>query len=258
MTHRDSVQPLGTPTWADLAVTDLDRSKAFYGAVFGWEFETSGEEYGYYTNATKDGRTVAALSPAWAPEGAEPMPNFWSVYFATDDAVATAEQIKQLGGGILFEPMQVGAFGSMCVATDADGAVFGLWQGGEHTGFQTVEEPGAVSWVEAAVRDADKDQDFYHKLFGWTFQPMGGGYSVVVGANGNIAGMMQMNEYFPAEMPSSWGVYFEVADCDAAVATVGELGGAVLQPAQDTPFGRVARVTGPDGEPFTIHQRAAA
>jgi uncharacterized protein len=34
-------QPLGTPTWIDLAVTDLPAAKAFYGAVFGWEFGTS-------------------------------------------------------------------------------------------------------------------------------------------------------------------------------------------------------------------------
>ena len=31
-------QPLGTPTWIDLGIPDLDRAMAFYGSALGWEF----------------------------------------------------------------------------------------------------------------------------------------------------------------------------------------------------------------------------
>ena len=31
--------PDGTPTWIDLGIPDLERAMAFYGALFGWEFE---------------------------------------------------------------------------------------------------------------------------------------------------------------------------------------------------------------------------
>ena len=45
----DTSQPLGTPTWIDLGVPDLDRAQEFYGAVFGWEFAVGPAEYGRYT-----------------------------------------------------------------------------------------------------------------------------------------------------------------------------------------------------------------
>ncbi|MBY8854025.1 VOC family protein, partial [Saccharothrix sp. MB29] len=38
MSRVDRNQPLGTPTWIDLAVTDQGGARAFYGTVLGWEF----------------------------------------------------------------------------------------------------------------------------------------------------------------------------------------------------------------------------
>ena len=47
--------PLGAPCWLDLLTSDLQRAQDFYGAVFGWTFESAGPEYGGYVNAAKDG-----------------------------------------------------------------------------------------------------------------------------------------------------------------------------------------------------------
>ena len=40
--------------------------------------------------------------------------------------------------------------------------------------------------------------------------------------------------------PAQWYVYFRSADVDATLAKVVELGGAVVNPAEDTPYGRLA------------------
>ena len=32
--------PVGAPIWIDLASSDVERSQAFYSAVFGWTFES--------------------------------------------------------------------------------------------------------------------------------------------------------------------------------------------------------------------------
>jgi predicted enzyme related to lactoylglutathione lyase len=47
-------------------------------------------------------------------------------------------------------------------------------------------------------------------------------------------------------------VYVEVADTDAAVAKVSELGGAVMVPGTDFPGGRFAVVADPQGAPFGV------
>jgi len=52
--------------------------------------------------------------------------------------------------------------------------------------------------------------------------------------------------------PSGWNVYFEVADVDAALAQVTALGGKIIEPAQDTPYGRMARVEDPTGTAFRL------
>ena len=43
-------------------------------------------------------------------------------------------------------------------------------------------------------------------------------------------------------MPAAWAVYFAVTDTDAAAAKVTELGGRVVEPPRDTPFGRIGVV----------------
>jgi predicted enzyme related to lactoylglutathione lyase len=61
-----------------------------------------------------------------------------------------------------------------------------------------------------------------------------------------------MDESFPAEVPPNWLVYFAVADCDAAVARVAELGGSVHVPPTDIPPGRFSVLSDPHGAMFAV------
>jgi len=61
------------------------------------------------------------------------------------------------------------------------------------------------------------------------------------------AGAMAMPEGVPAEVPSFWGVYFAVADCDATLARATELGATVSFPAMDMGPMRFAGITDPTG-----------
>jgi predicted enzyme related to lactoylglutathione lyase len=45
-----------------------------------------------------------------------------------------------------------------------------------------------------------------------------------------------------------------VPDADAAAEQVASLGGSVMQPPFDTPYGRMALVAGPRGETFSVMQ----
>src|SRR5690242_13468192 len=86
--------PLGAPIWIDLTTSDLDGAQEFYGAVFGWTFESAGPEYGGYTNAFRDGKPVAGLmanDPQWD------VPDTWTSYLHTDDIRATIAKAVTAG-----------------------------------------------------------------------------------------------------------------------------------------------------------------
>jgi predicted enzyme related to lactoylglutathione lyase len=61
-----------------------------------------------------------------------------------------------------------------------------------------------------------------------------------------------MGGHLPAEVPPHWLVYVEVADTDAAVAKVSQLGGAVMVAGTDYPGGRFAVVGDPQGAAFGL------
>jgi predicted enzyme related to lactoylglutathione lyase len=83
----------GAPNWVDLGTPDIDAAAAFYGAVFGWQFQSAGPDAGGYGMFTLDGKTIAAGGPL-TEQGAAPS---WTVYFHTADADATAEAVTKAG-----------------------------------------------------------------------------------------------------------------------------------------------------------------
>ena len=42
MSRRDDYEP-GVPCWIDTLQPDVDASLAFYGELFGWQYDTSGQ-----------------------------------------------------------------------------------------------------------------------------------------------------------------------------------------------------------------------
>jgi uncharacterized protein len=249
---RDTRWPAGTPCWVDVAVDDIPKGIAFYQALFGWDIEPGGPEVGGYSIAHQDGRIVAAVSPKM---GAPDAPSAWMTYLATDDADATAAKIKGAGGQILAEPMDVMAEGRMAVAMDPAGAVFALWQGGNTTGVGRANEPGTLVWSEQMSRDWDGSKAFYQAVFGYDYHDMsadGFKYALLMVDGHEVGGIGEYPEGIPAGLPAAWATYFAVTDTDAALAKVTELGGRVIEPASDTPFGRIGRVADNHGAVFAL------
>ena len=252
MVTRDTRWPAGTPCWVDVSVDDVPKAVAFYGALFGWDIQVGGPEVGGYAIAHSGGKIVAGIGPKMGP--AE-MPSVWTTYLATEDADETAAKIKGAGGQLLADPMDVMEEGRMAVAMDPAGAVFGLWQGERTTGLGVANEPGALVWNEQMSRDLAGSQAFYQAVFGYGYQDMSGDgfkYAMVMVDGHEVGGMGEYPEGTPAEMPAAWATYFAVTDTDAAVAKVTELGGRVVQPPSDTPYGRIGVVADNDGAVFSV------
>jgi predicted enzyme related to lactoylglutathione lyase len=253
--------PTGAPCWIDLLSSDTSASRRFYGELFGWVAEEAGEEYGGYVNLTLDGGPVAGLMGK-TPEMAE-APDGWSIYFRTDDIGKTCDLAFANGGSVAMPPMPVpedGHLGHMALVGDPAGGFFGLWQPGEHAGFERWDEAGAPSWIELHTRDYDRSIAFYTETLGWEVRVESDEpdfrYSQQVDpATGEgLAGVMDATAWLPDGVPAHWSVYFGVADADATVAQAVELGGALVVGPEDTPYGRLATLTDVTGAVFKIVQ----
>ncbi|MDC0769819.1 VOC family protein [Streptomyces sp. HD] len=249
-----AVQPEGTPCWADAMFSDVEAAKSFYGDVVGWTFGEASSEFGNYTQAYANGKAAAAVVPPMP--GQEGMSQ-WCLYFASADVAATAGRIRENGGEILMEPMAVGDFGSMCLARDPGGVVFGLWQAGTHEGFETEPtESGAFCWAEVFTREPEKSDTFFAAVFGYRQQQMEDDaidfrlYSL--GKDTTVLGRMKMTDDFPPEVPPYINVYFSVPDCDDAVAKATKIGAVLRFGPMSTPFGRFAALSDPQGANFSV------
>ena len=271
--------PAGVPCWVDIARRDPDAAADFYGGLFGWQFEEQslpGEARSLI--ARLRGRDVAAIgSETWG----RPSSPAWNMYIATDDADDTAGRVKEAGGHLLADPVDVGDAGRMGVCSDPSGATFSIWQAGRRTGAQLVNEPGTWNFSELNTRDRDGAQAFYGAVFGWELSGFGDdesgsglwrmpGYGdflaerdptvwdrqADLGAPKGFADAVawlvpSSEEGSDSETPAHWSITFAVDDADAIADRAVELGGKVLVPPMDAPWVRMTVISDPEGAVFT-------
>lgn len=114
----------GALTWNEQMSRDFEGAKAFYAAVFGYQYGDMSSDGFSYATLLLNGHEVGGIGqyPAEVP-GA--IPAAWTTYFAaadTDAAVAKALQ----GGGSVVRPAEDSPYGRTATVTDSQGAVFSL------------------------------------------------------------------------------------------------------------------------------------
>jgi predicted enzyme related to lactoylglutathione lyase len=243
--------PVGAPCWVDLLTSDVTRSRDFYGALFGWQALEANPEFGGYFMFAIEGTPVAGCMPN---PGGMGMPDTWSIHLATDDTQKTIESAEASGGRVLMPSVDIGDLGTTTMLSDPGGAAFGAWQPGTFQGFGIVAEFGAPGWFELATNDYDDAVNFYRDLFRLDANVVSEGpefrYTTLRSGEEDVAGILDTS-MFGSEIASRWTVYF-VAEGDATVAKVVELGGTVVRPPEDSPYGRLSEVTDPGGIPFKL------
>ena len=252
MPTRNEAWPEGTPNWVDLGVDDIEATKTFYAELFGWEYESGGEESGGYVLAHKDGQPVAGFGPKQDSE----QPTVWTTYLASDDVDAAAEKVTAAGGQLLAPVMDVMDSGRMTIAADSVGSVFGIWQAGNHNGVGRFNEDGTLCWNELHTRDYEQARQFYSSVFGFSYNDIGGGgfvYSTIKrAADGEEVGGVHHDTELPQGAPNYWLTWFATDNVDASLIKAQELGAVVLMPIDNSPFGRMSIVQGPQGEVFGL------
>lgn len=239
------------PSWVSLTVRDLEAAQSFYGALLGWSFERGPDRWGPYVRAVVDGTAVAGLSGATDLQ----LPVAWTTYFGTEDADAAAERVRARGGTVAVGPLGFDA-GRVAFAADPAGAPFGLWEGETLAGSTWLDSPGAPVWIELRTRDAFDAALFYGEVFAWDtrdpkqLEVRWEHDRVVLRTEGRSIAALAV-EPDPEARPS-WNVYFSVPDTDAAVAKAQQLGATTVGPVIDSPYGRQAQLSDPQGGRFSL------
>jgi predicted enzyme related to lactoylglutathione lyase len=243
----------GTFSWADLATTDPDAAKRFYGNLFGWEAEDVPiPDGGSYSMQRLGGKDVAAIAPQPEAQREAGVPPVWQSYVTVQSADEAAQRAGELGGTVHAPPFDVMEAGRMAVIQDPQGAFFMVWEPKQHIGAGLVNAPGALSWNELASPDLDASPGFYRDLFGWEVESFEGGPMRYLTIKNGDTGNGGMRETQPQE-PPHWLVYFAVDDIDASMSKVGELGGSTIAGPFDMSTGKIGIVQDPQGAVFALY-----
>ena len=276
--------PAGVPCWVDTSQPDPEAATRFYGPLFGWEFEDRmpPDAPGHFFAASLNGGEVAAVGSV--PEGTPPLAT-WNTYVAVDSADETAAAAKAAGGTVLSEPFDVFAAGRMAVLADPSGAVFSVWQAGEHRGAELVNAPGTWNFSDLNTRDVAGAKAFYGAVFGWRAVDVDFGGEIGSGTMWTLPGYgdelekidpgikqrhkdfeapegftdavawlndMTQGGQFGDDVAPHWSISFAVDGTDEVAAHAEELGGTVLVPPFDAGPTRIAVIRDPQGAVFSI------
>ncbi|WP_134494316.1 VOC family protein [Microvirga pakistanensis] len=110
--------------WNELAARDQTSALAFYADLFGWEKGDAMPmgEMGDYQFITHQGQTIGAMMNR--TEGGPPPA--WTFYFGVEEIDRAAQAVSENGGTIHYGPAEVPGGVHIIVASDPQGAMFGL------------------------------------------------------------------------------------------------------------------------------------
>lgn len=250
----------GTPCWYELSTSEghLGAAEEFYGAVLGWTFDDSGMEGFTYHLASASIEMVSGLMVT--PSEAAGVPPHWLIYFAVEDADASATAIRAAGGRIVAEPADVPGTGRFAVAFDPQGACFGILEPAPMDGQRVAggafdqQKPGHGNWNELMTSDPVAGLAFYADLFGWQKSQtvdMGemGRYQLFSHEGADIGAVMGLGQ---APVPN-WLPYFGVTGVDVAVDRIKAGGGRLAHGPAEVPGGAfIAIAQDPQGAWFAV------
>ncbi|MDD9380405.1 VOC family protein [Streptomyces sp. ZAF1911] len=243
---------------------DLRAAENFYGAVLGWTFRKGGLGQAFSV-AEVDGVPVAGIG---AVAGEFAVPVAWTAYFAVDDADAAVARIRDRGGTVGVGPVAYPPRGRAALATDLEGASFGIWEGRVLSEWR-VGDGEAPAWLELHTKNAFDAALFYGGVLEWADGSDGCcevSYEedqVVLRHEGQAvarlnSGPVESGSPKPQLRPR-WLVHFKVPDLKVAQAVVVENGGSIAPEASGWGDGpQRVTVSDPDGGLFTLDQAPPA
>ena len=247
----------GKIIWHDLLTNDPAASQAFYGELFGWEFDNIGIASGLnsdsaYTLIRHNGRLIGGMIDTLAVNGRVDISQ-WVVSMSVSDIDAAVAAVTAEGGDVITPPTDLQRRGRIAVVRDKEGALLAMLQTASGDPADQQPEFGDFLWNELWTTNADSATTFYEGLTGlkmatWDVdenQESGATYRLLKAGETPRVGIMPN----PLEdLGPVWVSYLRVKSPASVAERVAELGGRVIVEAQPRPLGgEVAFIAGPSG-----------
>ncbi|MFE9851519.1 VOC family protein [Streptomyces sp. NPDC005576] len=243
------------PCWVNLLTRDLEAAQHFYGLALGWTFHSSklGAEFSV---ARRDGVPLAGIggvSSSYQTAVA------WLPYFSVDDADIAAGRVRERSGTVAVGPLTLGQ-GRGVLASDRDGAVFGLWERLTPAAARPAAAERSYAWLRLRTRNAFDAAIFYGEVLDWASGRPGScevSYEeeeVIVRCEDRPLARISSGAVEASPDPVTrphWQVQFLVEDVAETAKAVRRFGGTVIAH-NDVRGGTEAVVRDPDGAVFGV------
>jgi hypothetical protein len=240
----------GKFVWFDLATSDVDAAKRFYGELFGWVFSDLAEGDVQYTVVENRSRMIAGIV---ADPEADGDASLWIGSISVPDVDRAAEQTREAGGIVHDPPQELQDRGRTAFVTDPQGAgvAFLRASGGDPPDREPAA--GDFGWVELWTSDLAGSLAFYVSL-GYTaggLQIRGDEpYRVLKVAGEPQAGVVELER---GDAGSGWLPYVAVDDLSATLERAVALGGqVVVEPDPEFAEGLTAVIVDPTGAALAV------
>ena len=100
----------------------------FYARIFGWKVEHRPELNYRIGDTGAQGETRGINGGIVKPDKPRPWPGNMLFYILVDDLAAYRKKIVAAGGKIHVEEQKVPGMGKLCLFTDPEGRMMGLWK----------------------------------------------------------------------------------------------------------------------------------
>ena len=244
----------GKWVWAELLTRDVGRAAEFYGAVFGWTFETYGPEDDArtYTLVLSGGEPIGGMVFANPQDRSMKRDARWIGLISVPDVERVAREVKSAGGKVVVAPRVLGGRGSGGVFTDPEGGVFGVIASATGDPDDFVGDYNQWLWTELWADDATRMGDFYRAVVGYDVETgsIPGETSGVHLVSGGYARAGILPK--PAQVPTSWLPYIRVESVADTVTRARDAGGAVVMEPVDAHGSTMAILLDPTGAPFAV------
>lgn len=245
----------GRWVWVELVCDDVEQAKAFYSAVFSWQFDTIGDGADAYTVVRSADRRIGGIVHQQR-RSEQTRAARWLASMSVADVKAAAAQVKSAGGDVVIAPRSLAGRGEVAVFSDPEGALFAVIRSFSGDPPQAMPAINAWMWLELWAQDPQRMSAFYRGLGGYTLEHkhdngMQDEIHLVLGEDPR-AGIVAM----PRDgLPSTWLPYVRVADLDATLKRVTDAGGYVaVAPGKELREGMVAVIVDPLGGALGVAQ----
>lgn len=156
--------------WNDLSTYDVDKARADYSALFGWNFHSDAE----YEYACLAEQQTVAIFPMPQRFVDMDMPSFWMSYIRVETLERSVEIATSHDDAILeVGPHAFDEHAQIALVRDPSGAGFTLYEGPEIS--RVTNSNGSVCQIYHHCADVGLIRSFYDELFGWQFHQTANG-----------------------------------------------------------------------------------